>query len=85
MMPASVLEVVLAVRCLRKTYISGHGVQDVSFDVAGETVPPRSERCGEDHDGQVCGRAHAAGLRLDLCARGRAGHPPRRPGHGAGP
>ncbi len=39
MMPASVLEVVLAVRSLRKTYASGHGVQDVSFEVApGETV-----------------------------------------------
>lgn len=39
MMPASLLEVVLAVRSLRKTYTSGHGVQDVSFDVApGETV-----------------------------------------------
>ena len=39
MMPASLLEVVLAVRSLRKTYTSGHAVQDVSFDVApGETV-----------------------------------------------
>ena len=38
-MPASRLEAVLAVRSLKKTYRSGHGVQDVSFDVApAETV-----------------------------------------------
>jgi len=39
MMPATLLHVVLAVRSLRKRYASGHGVHDVSFEVApGETV-----------------------------------------------
>ncbi len=39
MMPATLVDVVLSVRSLQKRYPSGHGVQDVSFEVApGETV-----------------------------------------------
>ncbi|MCA1570119.1 MAG: ABC transporter ATP-binding protein [Acidimicrobiales bacterium] len=38
-MPDSRLESLLAVRSLRKTYASGHGVHDVSFEIAaGETL-----------------------------------------------